>query len=137
LKQARGYTKELGTNLGRSIDLCYETLGDRRARGGPCGSATDYGRITDITWDDPRSAFRGLQRGHYFKPGVLDNEGGPEIWYTDPFGRQASPTPFPGAIRQLISARRIDYSTLIGTAIDPRVTDRVHDDGGRTVHAPN
>jgi len=37
-----------------------------------------------------------------------------------------------------LSARRIDYSTLIGGAsIDPRVASRVHADGDGTVHAPN
>jgi hypothetical protein len=137
LKQARGYTKELGTNLGRSMDLCYEKLGERQARGGACGLVTESGRITDITWDDPRSAFRGVHRGHYFKPGILDNLGGSEIVYTDPFGRRASRKPFPGAIRQFVSARRLNYSSLIGVPIDPRVADRRHDDGGRTVHAPN
>jgi hypothetical protein len=137
LKRARNYTKEPGTNLGRSMDLCYEVLGQRRARGGACDGATRSGSLTDITWDDPRSAFRGLHRGHYFMPGILDNAGGPEIWYTDPFGRAGSREAFPGAIRQVISARRLDYSSLIGIALDPRVTDRIHDDGGGTVHAPN
>jgi hypothetical protein len=32
----------------------------------------------------------------------------------------------------------MNYSTLIGgLSIDPRVTDRQHDDGQRSVHAPN
>ena len=80
------------------MDLCYDTsllsVG-RKYRGGPCDWATNYGQITGITWDDPRSAFRGVHRG-------------------------------------------MNYSTLIGgLSIDPRVTDREHDDGQGSVHAPN
>lgn len=145
LKVQRGYhlwRPELsGTHLGYSMDLCYDRSLEaqgRRYRGGPCDWATNYGQIQGIDWNDPRSGFRGLNRGMYFQPGFVDNLGGPTVWWTDPYGGRASTTPFPGAIRQVLSAKRIDYSTLIGGAsIDPRVASRVHADGGGTVHAPN
>ena len=74
----------------------------------------------------------------YFKAVILDNAGGPTTWFTDPFGGRASKTPFPGSLRQELSARRVNYSELIRSApLDPRVAMRVHDDGRRTVHAPN
>jgi hypothetical protein len=145
LKVQRGYhlwRPELaGTNLGYSMDLCYDRSLEaqgRRYRGGPCDWATNYGQIQGIDWNDPRSGFRGLNRGMYFQPGFVDNLGGPTVWWTDPYGGRASTTPFPGAIRQVLSAKRVDYSTLIGGApIDPRVASRFHDDGNGTVHAPN
>lgn len=141
LKAQRGYNNpDAGTNLGFTMDLCYDRSlmsQGRRYRGGPCDWATDYGRIRDITWDDPRSGFRGLNRGMYFQPPVLENAGGPEFWYTDPYGYNASPQPFPGAVRQQVTPKNVNLSTLINDHIDPRVNNRFHDDGGGTVHAPN
>lgn len=145
LKQLRGYhlqRPELnGTGLGYSMDLCYDqTLAaqNRQARGGACDWATQFGQVQGINWDDPRSGFRGLNRGMYFQPPRLDNAGGPGRWYTDPYGGAASSTPFPGSVAHSLSTRNIDYSSLIGgQSIDPRVAQRVHSDGGGSVHAPN
>jgi hypothetical protein len=145
MKTQNGYTISptptfAATNLGMTMDLCYDTTlasQGRIARGGPCESATNYGQIKNITWDDPRSAFRGLHRGMYFMPAILKNAGGPTTWYTDPFGDQGSANPFPGSIKQRITSATMDYSSLIGQPLDPRVTDRWHNDGSRTVHAPN
>jgi hypothetical protein len=145
LKAQRGYDLQrpelAGTNLGYSMDLCYDTsllAQGRRQRGGACDIATGYGTIAGVGWDDPRSAFRGLNRGMYFQSAVIDNAGGPAVWYTDPYGNGARSTPFPGALRQVVGSRRIDYGALVaGQAIDPRVVSRVHDDGAGTVHAPN
>jgi len=142
LKTLRGYTNPAaGTNRGFTMDLCYDRsleAAGRRYRGGPCDWATNYGQITGITWDDPRSAFRGLHRGMYFMPATLDNRSGALDWYTDPFGRQGTNAAFPGAVRQRVTRATMNYSTLIGgLSIDPRVTDREHEDGHGSVHAPN
>jgi len=140
LKAQRGYANPAaGPNRGFAMDLCNDTsLRGRRARGGACDAATNYGATADVTWDDPRSAFRGLHRGAYFMPAVLSNLGGPQVWYTDPFGAQGRTTPFAGSIRQVISAARLNYSSLIdGLPLDPRVIDRIHADGNGRVHAPN
>ena len=141
-KDLRGYSNQAaGANRGFAMDLCYDrslAAQSRRYRGGLCAVATDHDRIPDIGWDDPRSAFRGLHRGMYFMPAVIDNANGPSIWYADPLGGSASTVSFAGAIAQQVSRKRLNYSTLIeGRPIDPRVTDRIHDDGGGTVHAPN
>jgi hypothetical protein len=141
VKAARRYANaSAGANRGFAMDLCYDdslASQGRRARGGTCDTATKYGTITDITWDDPRSGFRGLHRGMYFMPAVVDNPG-PEVWYSDPFGTSATTTPFVGAIRQDISRARVDYSRLIRSVpVDPRVVDRRHADGNGAVHAPN
>ena len=95
------------TRVQRTMDLCYERIGsgasERRARGGPCDWGTDGGALR-LTWDDPRSPFNGTHREVYFNQTSLDNAGGPTVWYTDPVGGNASPTPFRGAIRQLLGA---------------------------------
>lgn len=139
LKTQRGYNNPAaGPDRGFSMDLCYENFNGRIAHGGPCEIATNYGAIKGIQWDDPRSAFKGIHRGMYFQPASIDNAGGPQYWYSDPFGFNAQTTPFPGSIKQQITPANLNYSSLINNqSIDPRVTDRIHSDGNRSVHAPN
>jgi hypothetical protein len=137
LKAERGYAARrpelAGTDLGYAQDLCREALGPRRARYGLCDEADET-----VSWDDPRAGFRGLNRGMYFKAVVIRNAGGPAVWYTDPFGGRASKKAFPGALRQWVATRTVDYGQLIrGIPLDPRVAMRLHDDGRGTVHAPN
>jgi len=63
----------------------------------------------------------------------IDNRDGPEVWYSDPFGRNARKSPFPGSVRQWISKVKNDYGFNVnGPAIG---FDR--DYGHSTVHAPN
>jgi hypothetical protein len=63
----------------------------------------------------------------------IDNKDGPEQWYTDPFGRHASPHAFPGALRQWVAKVKNDYGFSVnGPAIG---FDR--DYGAPSVHAPN
>jgi len=118
---------------GRPIDMCYftEPNGDQ-ARGGPCGSATQNGTILGITYTDPRSPFNGVRRVMDINSLDIDNSDGPTTWYTDPFGRGARTTPFPGSIRQYIA--RIDNTglDLSGPGIG---SSRNY--GGPGVHAPN
>jgi hypothetical protein len=146
LKVQRGYVDAAGNpkgpaNLGYSMDLCYDNSlasAGKKYRGGPCDWSTNYGAITNITWDDPRSGFRGINRGMYFQPAILDNAGGPEFWYTDPFGRNGQTAPFAGAVKQQVTAKKLNYSSLMnGVPTDPRVNNREHEDGNGTVHAPN
>jgi hypothetical protein len=62
----------------------------------------------------------------------IDNADGPEVWYTDPFGKHARTTPFPGSIRQFISRTNNSAVPFHG----PRIGhDRNY--GGASVHAPN
>lgn len=141
LKQKNGYTNpDAKTNVGFTMDLCYDqslASQGRIVRGGPCEYATNYGQIKNITWNDPRSAFKGIHRGMYFQPGTLANAGGSEFLYSDPFGNNAKTTPFPGSIKQQISTKNLNYGQIFGLPTDPRVNDRVHNDGNGTVHAPN
>lgn len=125
-------------NVGYSMDLCYEQLpGGLAARGGSCDYATNYHTIQGITWNDTRSAFKGVNRGMYFQPPFVHNGGGANFWYTDPFGNHASTASFPGSIRQEVSAKNVDGYNINGLATNPRVTDRQYLDEEGTIHAPN
>lgn len=123
------------SRIGYSADLCYEVNGNRQTRGGACDAMTNYRQILGITWDDPRSLFRGINRGQYIVPPRIFNQDGPEFWYTDAMGGNASRTPFPGSIKQRIAPVNADTIGKFGS--DPRIILRTHDDGGDTVHGPN
>jgi hypothetical protein len=121
--------------VGRPIDVCYEvTPTGEQARGGACATSTANGTILGITFDDPRSLFDGVRRTVDINDNFISNAAGPEVWYTDPFGRHGRTQPFPGSIRQTIA--RIDNDrgglNLAGPGIGG---DR--DYGGPRVHAPN
>lgn len=122
-------------NLGYMLDVCYETEsnGDR-SHGGQCSGVREAN--PKITWDDPRSPFRGVvARGTYFKPGNVDNASGPTTWYTDPYGRNARTTPLPGYVKQYIPQRKVIYSQVLGGVVQPEVVQRSH--SHPSVHAPN
>lgn len=70
---------------------------------GPCAAATQNGTIAGIIQTDPRSPFNGVRRVMDMNSFDLNNSDGPTTWYTDPFGRGARTTPFPGSIRQYIA----------------------------------
>lgn len=118
---------------GRSVDMCYfiEPNGDQ-ARGGPCAAATQNGTIAGIIQTDPRSPFNGVRRVMDMNSFDLNNSDGPTTWYTDPFGRGARTTPFPGSIRQYIAKINNTGLDLSGPAIG---SNRNY--GGPGVHAPN
>ncbi|HJU73835.1 MAG TPA: hypothetical protein VJ717_08820 [Gemmatimonadaceae bacterium] len=117
---------------GRPVDMCYATgPNGERATGGLCLSSTNNGAITGVTWDDPRSRFNGVGRFVDINSNIIDNEKGPAIWYTDPFGREARTTPFPGSIRQ--------YIAPIAGVLNPEGPGLGHrrNYGGVGVRAPN
>lgn len=120
--------------VGRPVDVCYETEanGDR-AVGGPCDQSTDDGAIPGVTWDDPRSAFDGVRRIVDVNANRVRNAGGAETWYTDPYGRGGRTEPFPGSVRQWISAK----DNEIGVDVNGPVVGGGRDYGGPGVHAPN
>lgn len=118
---------------GRPIEMCYfvEPNGDQ-ARGGACAAATQNGAVTGIVFDDPRSPFNGVRRVLDMNSLNIDNNDGPTVWYTDPFGGHGKTSPFPGSIRQFIA--KIDNTglDLSGPGIG---SNRNY--GGAGVHAPN
>jgi hypothetical protein len=136
-RPSRFYDATMPNTVGRPIDVCYETTtaGDQvRGTGGSCNSSTSNGTILGIPFDDPRSVFDGVRRTVDINSNFVDNESGPEIWYTDPFGHHGRTTPFAGSIRQKIARINNDRGglELAGPGIGG---DR--DYGSPRVHAPN
>jgi hypothetical protein len=134
---SRFYDPALTGITGRPIDVCYEvTATGERAAGGPCDRSTSNGTVTGILFDDPRSEFNGSRRVVDINDNEIDNERGPQIWYSDPFGRNARPDSFPGAVRQFIA--RINTArgelNLNGPTLG---NDRRYGATGTGVHSPN
>lgn len=141
--QAARSGADTAAQIGRTIDLCYASDGERRAAGGECDRVRDG--ASRVAWDDPRSPFDGVKREFYFNQTTIVNAGNPTTWYTDPFGGNASLQPFPGAIAQFIAAvdnRKRNQAGVIGVGgraypLESRAFGKDRWYGGKGVHAPN
>jgi len=109
----------------RPIDLCYTDAARGRDR---CAGLPS----TPVAWDDERSPFKGVRRFVDVNGNFVSNADGPNVWYTDPLGRNGRTTPFPGSIRQWIAKRNNDGLGLHGV-----VMGRDRDYNARGVRAPN
>ncbi len=131
---ARYFDPSRPDGLARTVDLCWErtTAGDR-ASGSACDQATAFGaRATPIPFDDPRSPFTGTHRETYLNQTTITNRNGPRRWHTDPYGRSASPRPFPGSLCQLVSPTDTRRPTLQSQSFG---SERPYSAPG--IHAPN
>ncbi|MBP9819934.1 hypothetical protein KBC79_04315 [Candidatus Woesebacteria bacterium] len=97
------------------------------------------GEYQNAEWNSPLSNFRGLKRTTYFGRNRISNQGGAEIWWTDPLGSNAVTTPFASGLKQKFSSVEADICKIGGgcTTLNDRAIQRQFSDGGRTVHAPN
>jgi hypothetical protein len=132
---ARYFHPRQPNRLARTIDTCWEhTRTGDRASGSACDRATAFGsRPTPLPFDDPRSPFTGTHRETYLNQTTVANRNGPRRWYTDPYGRSASPRPFPGALCQLVSLT--DNTTR--PPLEPQSFGSERPYSARGVHAPN
>lgn len=121
---SRYYDPALERSMGRPIDLCGDARVDGRDR---CEGVAE-----DVTWDDPRSPFKGVRRFVDVNGNNVRNADGPEIWYTDPLGRNGRTEPFPGSIRQWVAQHDNSGLDLHGLVMG---RDRDYDATG--VRAPN
>jgi len=130
---SRFYDPGLADITGRTINLCYEieANGDR-ARGSACQTATNNWTILGIVQTDPQSPFNGISRFVDINSNRVENGDGPEVWYTDPFGKHGRTAPFPGSVRQFVS--RTDNSAV--PFHGPRIGDG-RNYGAPSVHPPN
>ncbi len=112
--------------LARPIDLCSlpELNGVDQ-----CESIVG---LDSVAWDDPRSPFKGVRRFVDVNSNRVHNEDGPNVWYTDSFGRNGRTEPFPGSIRQWVANRDNKGLDIRGGIIGK---DRDYDAPG--VRAPN
>ncbi|MEZ4415312.1 MAG: hypothetical protein R3E10_06125 [Gemmatimonadota bacterium] len=114
--------------LANVVDYCFvERTDGLKARGSLCEQSA-----AGTSWDNPTSAFDGAHRHVDINSIHVRNQGGSEVWYTDGFGRNGSPTPFPGSIRQFVASTDNGALTPNGPAIG---ANRPY--GGQGVHAPN
>jgi len=127
---SRYYDPSLPNITGRPIDLCF--LPVARARGGACQESIQSGAVAGIAFDDPRSAFNGVERFVDVNSIRIDNKSGPTVWYTNPFGRGGRATPFPGSVRQVLSKVNNSALRISGPGLG---FDRYY--GGLKTHAPN
>ncbi len=134
-RPSRFYDPEVTGVVGRPVALCAMTMGDRRARGSECnGLISGAGTaMISVGFDNPLSGFNGVRRQMDVNNNVIRNAGGPTVWYTDPFGKNAREAPFPGSIRQVIAAVNNDY----GVGINGPVIGGGRNYGGPGVRAPN
>ena len=130
---SRFYDPAKGDVTGRPIDMCYlaEANGDR-AHSSLCNTATQNGTIAGVAYNDPRSPFNGVRRVLDVNSLDINNPDGPTVWYSDPFGRHAATSPFPGSIRQYVAKINNTGLDLSGPGIG---SNRNY--GGPGVHAPN
>jgi hypothetical protein len=123
LNPSRYYDPSAPNKLARVVDLCATGI-----RGAYCDQVRSYSSA--VTWDDPRSPFKGTLRE--FRPGSFAvRTSGPTTVYTDALGANPSSTPFAGSIKQYFSG------TSTGTL---SVRGATRDYGGSAstgVHAPN
>jgi hypothetical protein len=106
-------------------------------------------RTSNIPWNSPQSGFKGLKRTTYFGRNRIQNQGGPEIYWTDPLGSNAVTTEFSSGLKQRISPVNANIQSVqsrvkslfdTSTAkhfLNDRSIQRRFNDGGGTVHAPN
>ena len=132
---ARYYDPAAPNALARTVDVCFEEgPNGEHARGGACDETTADGTVTSVAFDDARSAFRGARRFVDVNSIRISNSDGPEVWYTDAFGKNARTEPFPGAIRQFIA--RIDNERAVSPS-GPAIGRNRDYGSGWEVHAPN
>jgi hypothetical protein len=129
---SRFYDPDAPNITGRPIDVCYET-GSETAHGSMCDQSTNNGATLGVTYDNPLSRFNGVRRFIDINDNNLDNEDGPTVWYTDPFGRHASKESFPGSIKQWVAKVKNDY----GFSVNGPVIGDQRNYGAASVHAPN
>jgi hypothetical protein len=131
---ARYFDPAKPSGLARTVDVCWErTPSGERAAGSACDLASDFRRRPPIAFDDPRSPFDGTHRETIVNQTSVANRRGPRRWFTDPYGRQASRRPFPGALCQLVS--RTDNRRRATVAAETFGAERPY--GRPSVHAPN
>lgn len=130
LNPSRYFDATRPMNLARTLEACYGDV--LRGRGGPCEDVQPGPGGAPTAWDDPASPFDGTRRFVDVNGNRVRNADGPEIWYTDPLGRNGRTEPFPGSIRQWVARHDSGGLDLHGPAIG---RDRDYDAPG--VHAPN
>lgn len=133
-RPSRYFDPAMPSGVARPLELCYAVgPNGERAQGGECAQSTDSGRVAGLLYDDSRSRFNGVRRQVDINDNNLDNANGPRVWYTDAFGNNARPEPFPGSVRQVLASVRNNW----GFDIQGPVIGGSRNYGGAGTRAPN
>ena len=124
---SRYYDPTVEGLVGRPHLDCQTDVGGLMARGERCEESAGA-----ANHDQPGSAFDGAHRMVDINANNVNNEGGTEVWYTDPFGGNGQTTPFPGSVLQFVSATSNSGFDTHGPAIG-----RNRPYSGSGVHSPN
>ncbi|NNM34559.1 MAG: hypothetical protein HKO53_15880 [Gemmatimonadetes bacterium] len=124
---SRYYDPTVEGLVGRPHWDCQTEVDGRRARGEMCEESAGV-----MNHDQPGSAFDGAHRMVDINANNVNNEGGAEVWYTDPFGGNGQTTPFPGSVLQFVSSTSNSGFDTHGPTIG-----RNRPYSGSGVHSPN
>lgn len=121
--------------VGRMVDACWEqeANGDRANRE-PCDLATGGGTNEPFEYTDPRSPFNGARREFFLGETEIENVDGPQRWYTDPYGENATTNAGPGLLCQIVSPGSNSARPKLQRRLFGRGSDYGYANG---VHAPN
>ena len=87
-----------------------------------------------------------MKRTTYFGRNRVSNQGSAQTWWTDPLGGNAVTTQFTSGLKQRISTVEADIQSVQSRVqqlyggnnfLNDRAIQRLFNDGGNTVHAPN
>ncbi|AGY58506.1 hypothetical protein [Gloeobacter kilaueensis] len=104
LNPVRYYDPAQSDSLAYSIGICtlVEPNGDTVHGSSACNQVLKH---PEWTYDNPDSPFNGAHRVvGKFGNIEINNAGGRTTWYSDPYGTNLQTRPFPGSIKQTISA---------------------------------
>jgi hypothetical protein len=104
-------------------------------------------RTTNIPFDSPQSGFKGIKRTTYFGRNRVQNQGGAQIYWTDPLGGNAVATQFVSGLKQKISSVTADIQKVqsrvqqlfgANNFLNDRAIQRTFNgNSAGTIHAPN
>lgn len=129
--------EDIAANVGRSVDICKikENNGAEMARGGECDWSGLGALPGQVAYDDPRSPFNGVKREFYFNNLNVSNTNGVTTWYSDPFGKNATTTPFTGSVKHFLKPKNDPKPYQYPFESNAIGGERNY--GGNGVHAPN
>ncbi|MBE9008477.1 carbohydrate-binding protein [Fortiea sp. LEGE XX443] len=132
---SRFYNASSSTKISRTVDLCYNSS-HPLSKTLLCQETLAAG--SKVTWDDPRSPFRGtVHSGSHFS-GLVFGDSPNSVTYTDAYGRNSRTSPAPDlgiTLKQLVPTKGFGYNVDGHASLIP--TADYSASGRNGVRAPN
>ncbi|MCF4967941.1 carbohydrate-binding protein [Nostoc sp. CMAA1605] len=106
---ARFYDASSSTKIRRTVDACYNSS-HPLANTLLCQEVLAAG--SRVTWDDPRSPFRGTVHSNTHFSGLQFNDSPSSVVYTDAYGKNARTSPAPDlgvTLKQVVPVQKFHY----------------------------